>query len=318
MNESVSFMGPAMRHLPSLVALRAFEAAATRQSFKLAAVDLGVTPTAVSHQIRQLESELGQRLFIRRPRAVALTDAGRALFHDLRQGFERIESAVERLRGGDRNRIATLSASAAVAERLLLPRAVAFRAAHPGWELRLHVAERPGDLTCGEADAAICGGAETCAGLVAFPLVVDRFAPVCSPHVAVRRPRHLATATLLHCPSAPSWRRWLEERGKGRFDPDAGLTCDDQDAAIRAAVAGRGVALASLALAASELASGALIQPFGPALEGQRYDVVVPPGAGDRPAVAVLTDWLLAEFSAEREIAAKDGDTASPAQSPKG
>jgi LysR family glycine cleavage system transcriptional activator len=315
MNESVSFKEPAMRHLPSLVALRAFESAATRQSFKLAAVDLGVTPTAVSHQIKQLESELGLRLFIRRPRAVALTDEGRGLFEELRHSFDRIESAVERMRGGgDRRRIATLSASAAVAARLLLPRAAVFRAARPGWELRLHVAERPGDLDRGEADAAICAGADASPALVAIPLAVDRFAPVCSPHVEVRRARHLATATLLHCPSAPSWRRWLEERGKGRFDPDSGLTCDDQDAAIRAAVAGRGVALSSLALAASELASGALIQPFGPALEGPRYDFVFPPGAEDRPAVAILRDWLRAEFSAERETAAKEGDAASPAQ----
>jgi LysR family glycine cleavage system transcriptional activator len=313
-------MEPAMRHLPSLVALRAFEAAATRQSFKLAAVDLGVTPTAVSHQIRQLETELGLPLFIRRPRAVALTIEGRALFHDLRQGFDMIEGAVERRRGdGDRRRIATLSASAAVAARLLLPRASAFRAARPGWELRLHVAERPGDLTRGEADAAICAGADARPGLVAIPLVVDRFAPVCSPHIAVRRARHLAAATLLHCPSTPSWRRWLEERGKGRFDPDSGLTCDDQDAAIRAAVAGRGVALASLALAASELASGELIQPFGPTLEGPRYDVVFTPGAEDRPSVAVLRDWLLAEFPREPKVGSEGcAAAAAPAQSPKG
>lgn len=308
-----------MRHLPSLVALRAFEAAASRRSFKLAAGDLGVTPTAVSHQIKQLETELGEPLFTRRPREVSLTTKGRVLFLDLRQGFDAIEAAVARMgEAGDRVQTATLSAPTAFISRLLLPRIAAFRARCPGWDLRLQVADGPTGLATGGADAAIRRNPGEDAGLVVTPLFADRFAPVCSPHINVRRPRHLATATLLHCPSAPSWRRWHEERGKGRFDPDSGLTFDDQDGAIRAAVAGRGVALASLALAASELESGALIQPFGPALDGPRYDLVLPSGAEDRPAAAVLRDWLLAEFSGERERASSDREAPSPAQSPKG
>jgi LysR family glycine cleavage system transcriptional activator len=307
-----------MRHLPSLVALRAFEAAASRQSFKLAAGDLGVTPTAVSHQIKQLETELGEPLFTRRPREVSLTPKGRVLFLDLRQGFDAIEAAVARMgEAGDRVQTATLSAPAAFISRLLLPRIAAFRARCPGWDLWLQVADGPAGLAIG-ADAAIRRNPGEDAGLVATPLFADRFAPVCSPHIDVRRPRHLATATLLHCPSAPSWRRWLEERGKGRFDPDSGLTFDDQDGAIRAAVAGRGVALASLALVASERESGALIQPFGPALDEPRYDLVLPPGAEDRTATAVLRDWLLAEFSGERDPASADREAASPAQKPKG
>lgn len=294
-----------MRPLPSLVALRAFAAAARRQSFKLAAADLGVTPTAVSHQIKQLETEIGSSLFTRRPRAVVLTPEGRAFFLDLQRAFDAIAEAVERTRGSVcRAQTATLAAPEGFAARRLVPRIAAFRARFPGFDLRLQLCDAPADFVAGAADAAIRCGAADHSGLVATPLLTNSFAPVCSPHIGVRRPRHLATTTLLHCPSAPGWRRWLEERGKGRFDPDAGLAFDDEDGAIRAAVAGRGVALASLALVAPELESGALIQPFGPALGGPGYCLVHPPGADDRAAVAVLRDWLVAEFAGETARAA--------------
>ncbi|MBY6240959.1 LysR substrate-binding domain-containing protein [Methylosinus sp. Sm6] len=312
-----------MRHLPSLAALRAFEAAARRQSFKLAAAELGVTPTAISHQVKLLETELGLRLFTRRPREVALTSEGRSLFLDLRRAFDAIADAI-RARGGgergggergggERRQTATLAAPASFAARRIVPRVAAFRARCPGWELRLQICDDGADIGAGAADAAIghsAGGDG--AGLAALPLYVDRFAPVCSPRVDVRRPRHLATATLIHCASSPSWRRWLEQRGKGRLDPDAGLAFGDPDSAIRAAVAGRGVALASLTLAAPELESGALIQPFGPMLEGPRYDFVAPLGGEERPEVAVLRDWVVAEFADETAA------FSAAAQKPKG
>ncbi|ATQ68722.1 MULTISPECIES: LysR substrate-binding domain-containing protein [Methylosinus] len=284
-----------MRHLPSLVALKAFEAAAWRQSFKLAAADLGVTPTAVSHQIKQLEAELGVSLFTRRPRGIAVTPEGRALFIDLRRAFDAIAEAVERTR--ERRRIAALAAPAALAERLLLPRIDDFRARCPGWDLRLRICDDADEPRDGATDVVIrCGPLEAQSRFAATPLPPQRFAPVCSPTLGVRRPRHLATATLLHCPSTPSWRQWLEARGKGRFDPESGLRFEDEAALIRAAVAGRGVALARLPLVARELRSEALAQPFGPHLDGPSYHLVHSHGAQDQPAVAVLRDWLLAEL----------------------
>jgi LysR family glycine cleavage system transcriptional activator len=291
-------MESAMRHLPSLVALKTFEAAARRQSFKLAAADLGVTPTAVSHQIKRLEQELGLPLFTRRPREIAITPEGHAFFLDLQRAFDAIAEAVERTRRG--RRTAALAAPAALTERLLLPRIDAFRARCPGWDLRLQVADDVSELRDGATDVAIrCGPPDTDSRLVAtpLPLPLQRCAPVCSPLLDIRRPRHLATATLLHCPSTPSWRHWLEARGKGRFDPDSGLLFENEASVIRAALAGRGVALARLPLIARELRSGALVQPFGPELDGPGYYLVHSHGAEDRPAVAVLRDWLLAELA---------------------
>jgi LysR family glycine cleavage system transcriptional activator len=285
-----------MRPLPSLVALKTFAAAARRQSFKLAATDLGVTPTAVSHQIKQLEAEMGLPLFTRRPREIAVTPEGHAFFLDLQRAFDAIAEAVERTR--ERRRTAAIAAPAAVMERLLLPGIDAFRARCPGWDLRLQVSDDSGDWRHGAPDVAIrCGPPDANSRLVATPLPPQRFAPVCSPLLDIRRPRHLATATLLHCPSTPSWRQWLEARGKGRFDPDSGLLVEDEAAVIRAAVAGRGVALARLALIARELRSGALAQPFGPDIDGPGYYLVHSHDAADGPAVAVLRDWLVAELA---------------------
>ncbi|BBU60568.1 LysR family transcriptional regulator [Methylosinus sp. C49] len=296
-----------MRALPSLVSLRAFEAAARRESFKLAAAELGVTPTAISHQIKGLETDLGLRLFTRKAREVALTPQGLALYLDLRVAFDSMAEAIDRARRPtERKQAATLSATVAFTSRALAPRAESFRGQNPGWDLRLHASDRPANLRAGEADAAIRCGVGQYSGQVATPLFTDRYAPVCSPRLDIRRPKHLAGATLIHRewgphangPRLASWRRWADERGAKSFDPEVGTVVADEESAIRAAVAGQGVALASLPLVAAELASGALVQPFGPVLDGLQYDFVHPLGAEDRPAVAALKDWVVAEFAA--------------------
>lgn len=289
-----------MRRLPPLGSLRAFEAAARQESFKRAAAELGVTPTAISHQVRQLEADLGSALFERQTRKVALTAAGRTLYPALRQALDAMAEAVEAVKRRPVRRMATLSATVAFTAKLLVPRAASFRRLHPGWDLRLHASDDPVDLHAGEADAAIRYGPGGYPGLVALPLLTDSFAPVCSPRVAVREPADLLGATLLHFEwgsaaakaSAPIWRAWADRAGFGRLDAESGVTFNDESSAIQAAIAGQGVALLSLALVAAELASGALVQPFGPVLEGWRYDLVHPIGAETRPPVAVLRQWV--------------------------
>jgi LysR family glycine cleavage system transcriptional activator len=293
-----------MRHLPPLGSLRAFEAAARHLSFKQAAAELGVTPTAISHQIRQLEANLGTALFERQTRKVVLTAEGRTLYPVLQQTFDAIAEALAALRRPPTRRVATLSATVAFTARLLVPRVARFRTLHPGWDLRLHASDEAVDLDAGEADAAIRYGLGRYPGLTVLPLLDDTFAPVCSPHLALHTPQELADATLIHFewgPAAatlmvPTWQTWKVEAGLRWLDAEAGITFNDESSAIQAAIAGQGVALLSLALVAAELASGALIQPFGPVLEGWRYDLVHPVGAERRPAVAALRSWVMAEF----------------------
>jgi LysR family glycine cleavage system transcriptional activator len=291
-----------MRRLPPLRSLRAFEAAARQGSFKRAAAELGVTPTAISHQIRQLEAGLGVSLFRRKTRQVVLSAEGRALYPQLRQAFDMMADAVAATRRPTRA-VATLSATVAFTARLLVPRAAGFRRLNPGWDLRLHASDDPVDLNAGEADAAIRYGLGPYPGLDARPVLADSFAPVCSPHLHLDGPADLAVSNLIHFEwgpaarlSVPTWRSWARAADlAGRLDPEAGIVFSDENSAIQAAIAGQGVALLSLALVAAELASGALVQPFGPTLPGLRYDFVCPAGAEALPAVAVLRRWLAAD-----------------------
>ncbi|GLK76812.1 LysR family transcriptional regulator [Methylopila jiangsuensis] len=297
-----------MRRLPPLAALRAFEAAARRLSFKDAAEELGVTPTAVSHQIRRLEEGLGVALFVRGPRQVALTPKGEALLPPLRRAFDAMAEAAEEARRRPSRRVATLSATVAFTAKLLVPKAARFREINPDWDLRLHAADGVVDLAAGEADAAIRYGIGPRPGLVGSPLMTDLFAPLASPRLGLSSPADLAHAPLIHFDwrvgaksTTPTWRAWGEAAGVSGGDWQAGVTFNDEASAIQAAVAGQGAALLSRVLVASELASGLLVQPFGPELAGFAYEFVCPEGAGDRPAVAALRRWIEAEVAPGRQ-----------------
>jgi LysR family glycine cleavage system transcriptional activator len=295
-----------MRRLPPLSALRAFEAAARQESFKFAAAELGVTPTAISHQIRQLEEHLGLALFERQTRKVVLTEHGRALFPGTRSAFDVLAETVDQVKRKPARRVATLSATVAFTAKLIVPHAGTFRALNPGWDLRLHASDEAVDLHAGEADAAIRYGRGKYAGLTALPLLSDRFAPICSPYLDVRAPADLAKVSLIHFDwgeiatrlSVPTWRNWADRAKLSKqIDAESGITLNDEASAIDLAIAGHGVALLSLSLVAAELASGALVQPFGPVIEGLGYDLVYPIGAETRPAVSVLSHWVMTDLA---------------------
>lgn len=294
-----------MRKLPPLSALRVFEAAARRLSFKDAAEELNVTPTAVSHQIRQLEETLGTKLFERGARRVRLTAPGHQLFPPLRDGLDGFERAIQAVRCTHGSKVATLTSTVAFMARRLAPRAGSFRDAYPDWTLRLDASNKPVDLDV-EADAAVRYGGGLYPGLVVEPLFQDRFAPVCSPRLPLGSKDDLRNATLVHFDwgsaarddeRAPVWRHWLERSGVSGIDPEAGLSFTEEIHAVQATVAGQGVGLLSLTLVAEELASGVLVQPFELSLESYRYDLVYSPRAAGRPATMLLRDWVTAQFN---------------------
>lgn len=293
-----------MRKLPPLGALRVFEAAARRLSFKHAAEELNVSATAVSHQIRQLEEMLEVKLFDRETRQVHLTAAGKALFPVLRDGLDRFEQAIADVRRQQAGKVARLTSTVAFVAKRLAPLAGSFREAYPDWTLRLDASNRTVDLEA-DADAAIRLGGGHYPGLVTEALFADRFAPVCTPSLAPASLADLKRATLIHFDwgparrndhRAPVWRHWLERAGASDVDASAQLSFTDEIHAVQAAVAGQGIALLSLALVAQELASGILVQPFDLTLKGDRYDLVYSPRAAERPATQVLRDWVLEKF----------------------
>lgn len=287
------------RRLPPLTALRAFEAAARHLSFKHAAAELSLTPTAISHQVRRLEEHLGVRLFVRGTRRVDLTPAGQSLYPALREGFNGMARAVQAVRPGVHTRGVVLSTTLAFASRWLLPRLARFAEAQPDIALQLHTSDEPVDLHGGVAQLAVRYGTGRYPGLASVPLLQSRFAPVCAPGLRVRGLDDLLRVPLIGFKwlrreaETPDWPLWFERAGCAPIPRQ--LQFSDEVNAIQAAIAGQGVALVNLALAADELRTRFLHQPFGPELAGHAFHLVWPEGDDADLDIAAVRAWLLDE-----------------------
>lgn len=296
--------------LPSLSALRAFDAAARHGGFAKAAEALHVTPAALSFQIRALEQRLGLALFHRRNRAVTLTEAGAALAAHTAEGFAALRrgvAALERFREGTR---LTLTAGPAFTGAWLAPRLFAFAAAHPDIELNLLASLRLVDLDAEPVDIAIRFGFSAPEALYAEDLLTERLTPLCAPALAarLRAPEDLRAASLLRDGSidgiadSRGWAAWFAAAGLADPPTPSGPRFSSADHAVRAAVEGGGVLLGRSSLTRMEMASGRLVAPFDCALEpGARYRFLCAAGAQARPAVAAFRDWLKAEIAAAPE-----------------
>ncbi|HEY9273894.1 MULTISPECIES: LysR substrate-binding domain-containing protein [Achromobacter] len=288
------------RSLP-LSGLRVFEAAARLGSFKAAAQELAVTPTAVSHQIRALEAQTGLALFDRHVRRVSLTEAGAQLYPVLRDGFDAFEAALARLTQQRARMQVTISATNAFTVKWLVPRMADFRSQHPGIDLQLQASDDVVDLRSAAVDIAIRYGRGPYPGLVAQPLFTDRFAPVANPRLGVSSPDDLARVPLIRFnwkwshPDNPTWERWFDVAQRSLPRQASELRFSDEGHAIQAAVAGHGVALVSLALIAEELAAGHLVQPFGPAIAGHTYHLAMHAGRPPSAPVQAVAHWLSAQ-----------------------
>src|SRR6202171_6566164 len=206
--------------LPSLNGLRAFEAAARHLSFTQAASELNVTQTAISHQIKRLEEELGVRLFVRQNRARTLTPEARDYLPGIRAAFNDLRLATDRLLRKDDDHVLTVSTLASLAAKWLLPRLSAFQEAHPGIDVRITTSTSLVDFHRDNVDAAIRYGRGQWPGVRAKWLMADELFPVCSPTLAngnkpLKCPEDLRDHVLLHTSNANSddWRLWLTAGG---------------------------------------------------------------------------------------------------------
>lgn len=297
------------RPLPPLRALRAFEAAARHLSFAQAAAELGVTPGAVSHQIKALEGWLGAPLFHRLTRALRLTEAGAAAVPALTEGFDRLAEGAARMRAREDASLLTVSVSPGFGSLWLVPRLDRFRRRHPETEVRIDGTDRLVDVAGGAADVAIRYGPGGYAGVRSDRLFAMRATPVCSPDVAARGPALRAPAdleghTLLHVEwkeAEGHWRTWLLAAGATNVDPHRGPRFTKEEMAVRAALDGEGIALIGDRMAADHLASGRLVRPFEAQLSTPlafAYFLLSPVGRRDDPKIAQFRDWLLAEAEA--------------------
>jgi DNA-binding transcriptional LysR family regulator len=285
------------RALPPLNSLRAFEAAARHLSFTKAADELHVTQAAVSHQVKALEARLGAKLFRRLPRGLLLTEEGHALLPDLRDAFDRLAQAVEKVGRGGQGTL-TISLLTTFALGWLVPRLPRFQEAHPTIEVRLTTTARLVDFAVEDVDVAIRYGAGGWAGLRCDKIFDDVVTPLCSARFADRLNAYADVLAVphLHEQYEHDWRTWLGAAGLGAAKLKPGPVFDSTRVAVHAAMAGVGVAVGAPFLFADEIASGALVQPFDLVVpNGKAYWLVSPEATAERPKIKTFRDWMVAE-----------------------
>lgn len=297
-----------MDYLPSTPSLRTFEVAARLLNFTRAAEELNLTQGAVSHQMRELESLLGARLFVRRSRGLALTEAGADYLPFVREALERLRAGGEALSRSGRDNVLTVTMSPNFANKWLVPRLGDFAAAYPEIDLRISAARRHVDFAADGIDLGIRHGTGDWPHLHVARLCPEWFYPVCSPAYlvenTVRVPGDLTGVRLLHDQDRARWREWLVAFDVDPAASELGPIFSDTSLAIDAAVAGQGVALARSALAALDLKAGRLVRPLAESVPAPiAYWIVCPRATAEAPKIAVLREWLLAQAEADQAAA---------------
>jgi len=293
------------RQLPSLNALRAFEAAARHLSFTRAADELSVTQAAISHQIKGLEARLGMPLFRRLNRALRLTEAGQSLFPAVNESLDIMAVAVDRLHRHDQAGVLTVTTMDSFAVSWLVPRLGRFRKLHPDIDVRVTTSDISVDFARENVDLGIRYGSGNWTGVSVEQLMAEELFPVCSPAlldsgVPLEQSSDLRHYTLLHDDMRVDWRMWLMAAGAEGVDHDRGPSFQHSNLVIQAATHGDGVALARSVLVADELASGRLVRPFELALPANfAYYVVCPEANLNRPKIKAFRAWLFEEAESD-------------------
>ncbi|TVO63623.1 transcriptional regulator GcvA [Denitromonas ohlonensis] len=303
-----------MHNRISLKAVQAFEAAARFESFALAADDLFVTPSAISHQVKLLEELVGVRLFHRVHRAVVLTDAGRKYAEEISAAFARIDAATRNVVGAEKSDVLAIHCTPSFATQWLMPRLARYSALQPDVDVRLNASVSPVDLMQEEFDVDIRYGMRQLqpAGTLVLPLPRETIVPLCAPGlITAERPldamEDLSHHMLIHSVRClVTWRDWMRQHRKVKLDISRGLRFDRSFMSISAAVDGLGVCLDSLLLVERELESGRLIAPFGRVgLQVQAYTFNVLKSKIDLPKIRSFQHWLFSEL-------AEDGANVGP------
>ena len=290
--------------LPPLKALLAFEAASRHGSFAQGAEELGVSPSAVSHQIQQLEAFLGVPLFQRHAGRAVLTSAGQTYAKEIAHAVGVISGATALVAPQSQAGHLVIASGPSFAAKWLQPRLPDFLRANPGVRVRLSTISSPDDLESSRFDIAIAYGAPPASQRHTEPLLVERLRPLCSPGLAaalnLRSPQDLARATLIHSVNALTWVDYLRRVGAGAVRPTHELWLDRSTMAIEAAINGLGVVLESEILAADELRDGRLVAPFGDhahTVEATSYFLVRSAGSRGGAAIAAFEKWLRAAIA---------------------
>ena len=282
--------------------LKTFQIAGHRGSFTAAAGELHITASAVSHQIRQLEQQLGVSLFERRPHSLTLSEAGAWYLAQLDDVFGLLNSATAQLRARYAKVVLRLQVPPFFAQELLLPRLAEFSAAHPDTDIRIATRIAPEDVHPEDADVSVVIGKGQWPGLSVQRLFAQTFVPVCSPQLlqtsGVREVAQLAGESLIvHTRHHDLWDRWAAKVGLHSLQPRQELRFDTMSAVVDAAERGVGFALVAVPLTERRFATGSLRRVFPQDIAvDERYYVLQRPVDLARPGVRALSDWLIDEF----------------------
>jgi DNA-binding transcriptional LysR family regulator len=300
-----------LARLPSLNALRCFEAAARSGSFSRAAEELNVTQSAVSHQVRQLEDWFGLTLFDRQGRQTIPTAKGQELARSLAEAFDIMAAACRRLQQNEHGPALTIAALPSFATIWLIPRLSQFFREHPEVSVKVVYAFAGQKLDFDEIDIAVLWGPPgEWEGFRATKLLPGATAPICNPIFLDREgpfdvPQAILGKPLLHDDDRLDWQNWMRRAGLKHAGPAPGPIFQDFNLLRAATLAGQGIALCPLSLIADDLTSGRLVQLFDTAIkEDHAYTIIEPAsGKGRRSeALELFKHWLRETAS----IAAQD------------
>ena len=291
--------------LPSLNALRAFEAAARHQSILRAAEELCVSQGAVSRHVKLLEEDLGVQLFRRLPRGIELTEQGRRFLPVLTDAFEAIVIGARQISSSKQE--LRIICPPTLSIRWLVPRLGRFKERYPDIQVRLTTAMYEWeDFLNGDYDLGFdCGDPHTRpSGLEAVTVLPEIMMPVCAPALlqgsdGLREPADLAKVTLLHStPDHRDWTRWLQAFGVKGVDSRSGEVFPSLDMAVKAAALGQGVTIGDLILTAAEIERGEVVMPFAEMrleTDFEGYCLYGPAGCWTHPKIAAFKTWILEE-----------------------
>ncbi|WP_353518898.1 transcriptional regulator GcvA [Thalassotalea sp. SU-HH00458] len=293
--------------LPPLNALRVFEASARQLSFTRAAEELFVTQAAISHQIKSLEEHLALKLFMRKNRALLLTEEGQSYYSDIKNVFNLLHEATEKLLARGAKGAITVSLQPSFAIQWLVPRLNTFNLLNPDVDVRIKAVDQADNSLTEDVDIAIYHGRGRWPGVHVDKLHTEYLIPVCSPlllegNKPLNTIHDLTNHTLLHDTSRRDWKRWFKDVGVKGTNVNHGPIFSHSAMVVQAAVYGQGIALAQSILAKPDLDAGRLVKPVSHTLISKdSFYLVCREHQVDVGKIAAFREWVLDTVAQEEE-----------------
>jgi len=307
------------RYLPPLNSLRAFEAAARHCNFRKAANELSVSQSAISHQLKLLESKLGVELFHRSVHSVELSEAGHLYYPVLRDAFDRMSDVTERISLNTKSTLLTVQVYVTFATAWLIPRLSDFQNKHPDIQVNINTTHIDVDFEHSDVDVCVFMGYKDQANVQYDYLFTSEIYPVCGPGLlakakTLKHPEDLLKQNLLYINHAEQdWSNWFSAAGVNADNQSAAIRFDSYSLALDAAIDGAGVALALSPFGTSDVNAGRLVKPFD--IQAKAYGdwyLAYRENRGKSEKVIAFQNWLLDQIQNDKNITLSNPESTRP------